>query len=293
MVERWHLDLIALGLVCGLVSCLLTARINQRFTGGSQPRDPATATTALVLAALGTLVFGRTGVLPKPLTAAMVLLAMLRAPWTPLPSRRWATPLIGLVTLSLAVVFSGHHVTLWVILLGIANLALVAPTAARTDDDPPADGLLVFGISVALWTATPDTDAMALFMAALAPAALVDLLNRRWNRPDPLALMTVLAAATIEFRGRPAGAVILPVMALAGWAAVTWRDRAWVSLVALSCAASIALFTARTAGISHGVSTAVAWVLPGALAMGVLVLVGARLPAPLRTDPTAGHRRHR
>jgi hypothetical protein len=284
MVGRWHLDLVALGLVVGLVVVVLDRWLAPHLPGWSA------AAGAVVAAAV---VSG--GDHPVPMRVVQFAVAGLAV--TLLAGRRriGAVAVTGLLLAALHE--SGLGLDRWptgfstaaTIAVGVVGLLGLAP-APRTDADTEstveparvrrADAIAGFGLALCLWAATPDTDTPALLAAALVPAALRDVVGRRWDAPDPLALGVVLIGAASGFGGRPAGTALLPVVALAAVALTAWCPRTahrprWIETGALLVIGTVTAVAARTAGLTADPSVAARWALGTGLVLAALAAAGA------------------
>lgn len=291
MIARWHLDLLALSVVVGLVAVLIEARSNRRHRraahgddGAAGPDDLADRFTVeplrippAAIIGFALLVGGLLGLIDVLALAALSILAGAIACRRPTVSA--AIALLYLATPAV----EGFDLPMWLhVLLGLAlGFILVIPTGGPTDAErdadvrdtdacPPTDAtdlragaaagtaVVPVLIAAALWTAAPDTELPLAAGGALLVPAIRDLVARRGLRPDPVALATVMTAAAIGFVGRPAGAVVLALVPPIWWITnhgpdpVTRSPRSrFVRLTATIVSLTALGLACRTGGLHH------------------------------------------
>lgn len=277
MIARWHLDLLALSVAVGLVAVLIEARgardgepTNTSDAPGIGPvRIPPAAVVGIAL-----LLAGVFDLVDVPAFAALTLLAGFIGCRHPA-----VTAIVAALFLAVPAV-EGFSLPTWLlVLLAVVLLALV-PTAHppvnrftdRIDTATETSAVVPLLIAAALWTAAPDTELpLAAGGALLAPAAR-DLVGRRSLRPDAPALMAVTVAAALGFVGRPAGAVVLTLVAPIAWIAAGPPTRLRTGATALSVGALV--LACRTGGLRHHVGRAlVPTALAGLIVLAILIAV--------------------
>ena len=269
--QSWHVGLAGLGMVAGVVALLVAAR---RGGPAGPVRIAATAWAVLAVTVVGHgswLAAAGVGAI----AAADVLLGRASEPSghgaEPSPATLgWQVAALAgglLVVLAVPAHPGSFRIVLGLIVASALVVRLAAPQTGLALTPPGSTALLVLA-ALTTWLAAPDTEAIAVVGAALAVVLLGQVALRLVDRapfdPGVAALVAILWAGVIGFRGRVDGAPLALVAAaavlgrpLASLAVSRRRPGAgaialgpWATWRVLVVLGAVLAVTARTLGIA-------------------------------------------